>query len=814
MANDIYCRGATDYIMPRARVTNASVRERHEDDVILDCTVAYDGGSDDDTFSLPEEGFPVRIRFYDDRVFRFEFYATPEVSDEVETLPLSEAAFDGPTELTCTTGDNHLLMETSALSVRVGLAEWSFEVRSAEGRSLLTEQRDDDAAKDGVRSHPLGFDAEQTSRWPLKATNAGSSFKLRGDERIFGFGESFTAFEKSGQQVDSWVTQPHGAETPHSYKNVPFFLSSNGYGLLADTYRRVSFDVGSESTISKGVTVDDDNFQFVFFYGPSFKDVLDDYTALTGRPGEVPKWSLGVWMSRLAYQTREELEGVADRLREEEMPCDVLHLDPPWLANNGLCGLNWDREAFPDPEGMIENLHHGGFKLCLWEYPYLLSTTDAFDEARKAGYLVNDEAGKPYLLSRLSWEGVRGGIVDFSNPDAVAWWQARHEHLLEMGVDVFKTDFGEYLPEDAVCADGATGRASRNRQVHRYTRAVHEAMAETRPDRTPLLWARPGWAGGQQYPVHWGGDPNTTFGAMAASLRGGLSLALSGYAFWSADIGGFHGEPSTELYVRWAQFGLLGNSHARFHGTTPREPWAFGEEAFDIVREYARERYRLLPYLYSYAERAPETGIPVMRPLVLEFQNDRGVHGIGDQFMMGENLLLAPVFDPDGYVEVYLPPGRWVDYWSGDTYEGGQTLSLRVDLDEMPVFLRAGTITPTTAPTESVPEGAFEDVTLRVVLEEGNTDAAFEYADGDVAGAIRVRADEDHEALAFGFDAENGCSLAPARFDATVEGVDGVPGTVTVEARDGRAETLARVDADPDAGEWTTDDDGTLTVRF
>jgi alpha-D-xyloside xylohydrolase len=797
--------------MPRATVTSASVRAQHGDGVDLDCTVAYDDAGDEQ-FSLPTGGYPVRIRFYDDRVFRFEFYATPEVSDRVETLPLAEGAFDGPTDLVHAREDGHLRLETPELTVRIGLAEWSFEVESAAGRSLLSEQRDDDAAKDGVRSHPLGFDAEQTNRWPLRATNAGSSFELRGDERLFGLGETFTAFEKRGQRVESWITQPHGAETPHSYKNVPFFLSTRGYGLLADTYRRVSFEVGSESTISNGVTVDDDNFQFVFFGGPSFKRILEDYTALTGRPGEVPKWSLGVWMSRLAYETREELETVADRLREEGMPCDVLHLDPPWLDDDALCGLRWDRDAFPDPEGMIEGFHDEGFKLCLWEYPYLLSTTDAFEEALDEGYLVDDPAGKPYLLARLSWDDVRGGIVDFSNPEAVAWWKDRHEHLLEMGVDAFKTDFGEYLPADAVCADGTTGRASRNRQAHRYTEAVHEAMAEVRPDRTPLLWARPGWAGGQQHPVHWGGDPNTTFEAMAASLRGGLSLALSGYAFWSADIGGFHGEPSTELYVRWAQFGLLGNSHARFHGTTPREPWEFGEKALDIVRKYARERYRLLPYLYSYAERAPETGLPVMRPLVLEFQDDRGVHGIGDQFMIGENLLLAPVFDADGYVDVYLPPGTWVDYWTGETYDGGQTLSLQVDLDEMPAFLRAGSITPRTDPAESVPEDAFEDVTLRVVLGEGA--ATFDYADGDVAGTIR--ADVADGTLAFAFVADEGCTLSPGRFDATVDGVEGLeatPDTVTVEAGDGE-EALERVEADPGAGEWTVAEDGRIRVAF
>jgi alpha-D-xyloside xylohydrolase len=804
--------------MPRARVARATVAREFEDGVALDCDVEYDRG-EVGNFSLPKTGYPIEIRFYDDGVFRFEFHGAPEVRAAHETLPLAEDELGGPSELRIVNDGDTLRLETAELRVHVGLTEWSFHVETVDGRSLLSEQREDDAAKDGARSSPLGFIVEETNRWPLRTTGAGAAFKLRGDERIFGLGEKFTEFEKRGQRVESWVTQPHGAETPHSYKNVPFFLSSRGYGFLADTYRKVDFEVGSDSTVSNEVTVDDDNFQFVFFHGPSFKEILDDYTALTGRPGHVPRWSLGVWMSRLAYETREELEGVTEQLRETGMPCDVVHLDPTWLDGDRLCDLVWDRDAFPDPEGMIDDLHADGFKLSLWENPYVLTITEAYEEARENGYLVRDSGGKPYLLSRLSWSPVRGGIVDFSNPEAVKWWQDRHAHLLEMGVDVFKTDFGEYLPEDAVCFDGTSGRVSRNRQAHRYTEAVHEAMAEARPDRRPLLWARPGWAGGQQFPVHWGGDPNTTFEAMAASLRGGLSLALSGYAFWGADIGGFHGEPSTELYVRWAQFGLLGNSHARFHGTTPREPWHFGDRALEIVREYARERYRLLPYLFSYAERAPETGLPVMRPLVLEFQDDRGVYGIGDQFLVGENLLLAPVFDADGHVEVYLPRGKWVDYWTGDSYEGGQTLSLDVDLEEMPVFLRAGTITPTTEPTESVSEEPFESVELRVLLDDGATDATFEYVDGDVAGTIRATADAAHDTVEFAFDAASGCSLSPERFTATVEGIDGVPETVAVASSDadgdqGEFEPLERVDAQPAAGEWTVDDDGTVSVGF
>jgi len=800
--------------MPRATVAEATVLAERDDGVVLDCEVEYDGG-EVGNFSLPKTGYPVEIRFYNDSVFRFEFYATPELRDGTETLPLNESVWDGPSELDVQQNDGTLVLETADLCVTVELTEWSFRVETVDGRWLLSEQRDDGAAKDGARSQPLGFTAEETNRWPLRTTETGAAFKLQGDERIFGLGEKFTEFEKRGQHVESWVTQPHGTDTTHSYKNVPFFLSSKGYGFLADTYRKVDFDIGSESTVSNEVAVHDDNFQFVFFYGPSFKDIIENYTALSGRPGSIPKWSLGIWMSRLAYQNREELESVATRLRSEEIPSDVLHLDPPWLKDDQLCDLLWDREDFPDPEGMIEQLHDEGFKLSLWENPYLSTSTEAFDEARENGYLVSDPGGKPYMLSRLNWSPTRSSIVDFSNPEAVEWWKDRHAHLLDMGVDAFKTDFGEYLPEDAICHDMTSGKVSRNRQAHRYTETVYEAMAEARPDRRPILWARPGWAGGQQYPIHWGGDPNTTFEAMAASLRGGLSLILSGYAFWGADIGGFHGEPSTELYVRWAQFGLLGNSHARFHGTTPREPWEFGDRALDIVRDYARERYRLLPYLFSYAERAPETGLPVMRPLVLEFQNDRGVQGIGDQFMVGENLLLAPVLTPDGYVDIYLPDGTWVDYWSGERYDGGQTVSREVDLDDMPVFLRAGTITPTMEPTESVPDAAFEAVTLRVPLERGRNDAAFEYADGDVAGTIRLEANETHESLAFGFEPAADGSLSETRFSATVEGVERIPATVTVETEEmGAPETLERVDRNPDAGEWAVTEDETLAVEF
>jgi alpha-D-xyloside xylohydrolase len=793
--------------MPRATVSSVEGYRELADGVALDCVVTHD----DDAvgkYALPERTVPVEIRFYTDSIFRFELHAHPETAAYTDGLDLDEDAVDKEVDVVVAEGDGVLHLTTHRLRLSVGLDEWSFEVTDREGRILLTEQRRDQTAKSETRTQPLGYDEELVNRWPYRATNAGTAFTLRSDEHVLGMGEKFIEFDKRGQRVESWITQPNSSEAEPAYKNVPFYLSTRGYGLLADTTRRVTFDVGASSSVSTRIGVEDDSFQYVFFYGPSFKSILDNYTALTGRPGRVPKWSLGVWMSRLGYQSREELEAVTERLRAEEMPCDVVHLDPPWLADSRLCDLEWDREAFPDPEGMIEDLHDRGFRISLWEYPYLLTRTHSIEEAFEEGYLVDDASGAPYLLGRLSWGGDRGGIVDFSNPDAAAWWKEKHRPLVEMGVDAFKTDFGEYLPEDAVLHNGKSGRAMRNRQAHLYTKTVYEAIEEADPDREPLLWARPGWAGGQQYPVHWGGDPNTTFEAMAASLRGGLSLMLSGYAFWSADIGGFHGEPSTELYIRWAQFGLLGNSHARFHGTTPREPWHFGEEAADIVRRYAEERYRLLPYLYSYAERAHETGLPVMRPLVLEFQSDRAVYDIADQVMLGENVLVAPVLTEDGQVEVYLPDGEWVDYWNGDRYRGGRTLRLVVDLDKMPVFVRCGSIIPTQEPTLHVADGPPESVDLRVVLKrEEETHARFQYVDEatDGAATLRCDADEAHEHVAFSFPDR----LDRGRFGASVENLRRTPETVSADG-----DPLDRVSTDPASGEWTVEDDGSIAVAF
>ncbi|RQG95360.1 TIM-barrel domain-containing protein [Natrarchaeobius chitinivorans] len=788
--------------MPRASLATVNRYDCTDGVVTLECTVDHDHSAEVDKYELPESDAVVTLEFYNPSTFRFEL--SPTADSGAQGVDISPETVSEPTSVDLSERDGDLLVRTDELVVTIGLDEWRFAVDERDGDELLREQHTDLTAKQERRTDPLGFSLERTNRWPYRIDSTSGSFTLFPDEHIYGFGEKFTEFDKRGQLIESWITQPNGAETERSYKNVPFFVSTRGYGLLVDTVKRTTFDVGHTSSVSKEITVDDESLAFVFCHGPSFKDVLQTYTGLTGRPGSVPKWSLGIWMSRLGYQNRDELEGVADEIRSREFPCDVFNLDPPWLRPEHLCDLVWDEESFPDPEGMIDDLHDDGFKLCLWEYPYLLSQTDAFDEAYENGYLVSNSDGEPYLLTRLSWASDRGGIVDFTNPDAREWWKDKHAKLLDMGVDAFKTDFGEYLPTDAITSDGRSGSAVRNEYSLLYTGTVHEAMVEAGVD--PLLWARPGWTGGQQYPVHWGGDPNTTFESMAASLRGGLSISLSGYGFWSCDIGGFHGEPSPELYVRWAQFGLLGLSHARFHGTTPREPWEYGEEAAEIVTRYARERYRLIPYLHRLSIEASETGIPVLRPLVLEFQDDRAVYGEQTQLMLGDSLLVAPVLSSTDERDVYLPPGEWVDYWTGERYDGSQTVTVDAPLETMPVFQRSETAIPTREPTQWVDETPADRVTLRTVLDaDGDTDCETTVYETDPEGtAVSISSASGGDAIDVDVDG------TPADFGVTIHAVADAPDEISCNGTG-----LERVPDDPESGQWSYDEEAeTVTALF
>ncbi|WP_324760462.1 alpha-xylosidase [Haloarcula montana] len=779
--------------MTSERITVAAVSEYEVDGqtVRFDCEI-------DAPEPVTDRTVPVTLTVYDPRTFRFELLANPETHTDSEYPPVETDAVETDVALDIAESDGTLTVDTGALSITVGLDEWSFAVVDADtGETVFEEQRADPDVFGRQRVDALGFTQEEINHNPRRVDRTGTSFRLSPDEKIYGAGEQFVEFDRRGRELDLWHQEPLGTETERAYKNIPFHLSTNGYGLLLDTTARVHYDFGKTSTASGTMSVADDDFSFVFFYGPEFRDILQRYTAVTGRPSRPPKWSFGTWMSRLGYESREELEAVAARLREEEIPSDVLHLDPFWMRANKSTDLEWDTEQFPDPEGMIAELREDDFRLSLWEHPHVPVGTEAFDEGVSEGYFVTDGTGDAYVMDNTCQGDYRGALVDFTDPDAVEWWKAKHHRLLEQGVAVFKTDYGEYVPEDAVFANGRSGKTMHNLYPYLYNEAVYEAVGEVNGPEEAVVWGRSAWTGSQAFPMHWGGDPQTSWNGMSAALRGGLSASLSGIAFWSHDIGGFRGTPDDDVYTRWAQFGLL-SSNSRCHGTTPREPWEFGEQALDIFREYARLRYRLLPYLYTYAEVAARTGLPVVRPLVLEYQDDPTVHRMDTQYLLGEDLLVAPVFEDSGTRSVYLPEGEWRDYWTGQRHEGGRTVDVDVSIDEMPVFVRAGSVLPEREPTQSVQPGTPAELELDATLADGHAAGRFYDADADALVEFTVEAGGDTLSVDLG-------ACTADRVTVTVR--DAAPETVVVDG-----ETLQSVDDDPDAGTWTDTGTGVTIV--
>ncbi|WP_276274030.1 alpha-xylosidase [Haloarcula litorea] len=739
---------------------------------------------------------PVELTFYDPRTFRFELQANPEVPDVGEYPDLDTDAVASDLDLTVAERDGTLTVETGVLTVEVGLDEWTFRVLDGD-ETVFEEQRDDPDVFGRPRVGPLGFAQEEINHNPRRVSETATSFGLAPDEKIYGAGEQFVEFDRRGRELDLWHEEPLGTETERAYKNIPFYLSTRGYGLLLDTTNRVRFDFGKRSTASGTMSVDDDTLSFLFFYGPEFRDVLQRYTAVTGRPSRPPKWSFGTWMSRLGYESREELEDVATRLRDERIPSDVLHLDPFWMRDRSSTDLEWDTDQFQDPEGMIENLHAEQFRLSLWEHPHVPVGSDAFEHCVEEGYFVTDGTGAPYVMDNTCQGDYRGAMVDFTDPDAVEWWKDKHRRLLDQGVDVFKTDYGEYVPEDAVFANGQSGKSMHNLYPYLYNKAVYEAVGEVNGPDEALVWGRSAWTGSQRFPMHWGGDPQTSWNGMAAALRGGLSASLSGIAFWSHDIGGFRGTPSDPLYVRWAQFGLL-SSNARCHGTTPREPWAFGEEAVEIFREYAEVRYSLLPYIYTYAEVAARTGLPVVRPLVLEYQDDPTVHRLDTQYLLGEDVLVAPVFTDSGERSVYLPDGEWRDYWTDDRYEGGRTVDVDVALADLPLFLRAGSVVPRREPTQSVRAGTPRELELVATLDGGAAEGRFYDADADELVTVELTSDGGTLAVDLG-------DVSAEQVTIAVDGAE--PDMVVVDG-----DEAVRTDDAPGSGEWRATDEGCVIV--
>ncbi|KXK61215.1 alpha-xylosidase [Micromonospora rosaria] len=511
-------------------------------------------------------------------------------------------------------------------------------------------------------------------------------------ETIYGLGERFGAYVKNGQAVDIWNADG-GTASEQAYKNVPFYLSSAGYGVFVDHPEHVSFEVGSEVVSQTQFSVEGQSLTYYLIDGPTPKDVLRRYTALTGRPARVPAWSYGLWLSTsftTSYDEKTVTEFI-DGMAERNLPLSVFHFDCFWMRQFHWVDFVWDPATFPDPEGMLRRLHERGLKVCVWINPYIAQRSYLFEEGRQAGYLVRNPDGSVW-----QWDKWQAGmaLVDFTNPDAVAWYAGKLKVLLDMGVDCFKTDFGERIPTDVLWHDGSDPQRMHNYYSYLYNKVVFELLEAERGRGEAVLFARSATAGGQQFPVHWGGDCESTFVAMAESLRGGLSLAASGFGYWSHDIGGFEGTPDPAVFKRWIAFGLL-SSHSRLHGSgSYRVPWAYDEEAVDVLRHFTRLKLGLMPYLAAAADEAHREGLPMMRPMVLEFPDDPTAAYLDRQYMLGPDVLVAPVMSADGVVTYYVPAGTWTHLVSGARVHGPGWFTEKHAFDSLPVLARPGAVIP------------------------------------------------------------------------------------------------------------------------
>ncbi|WP_336640802.1 alpha-xylosidase [Microbacterium sp. USHLN272] len=534
--------------------------------------------------------------------------------------------------------------------------------------------------------------ARQGGGMPAASVFVHEQLDLGVGEQIYGLGERFGPLVKNGQTVDVWNADG-GTSSEQAYKNVPFHLSSRGYGVLVNDPGHVSYEIGSEAVERVQFSVSGEQLEYFVIAGPTPKDVLGRYTALTGRPPVVPAWSYGLWLSTSFTTDYDEqtVNSFLDEMAARELPVSVFHFDCFWMREFNWCDFEWDPRVFPDPEGMLGRLHDKDLRVCVWINPYIAQRSPLFREAADQGFLVKRADGSVWQWDL--WQAGMG-LVDFTNPEATAWYQSKLRALVAQGVDCFKTDFGERIPTDVVWADGADPERMHNLYTDLYNRAVYDVLTEARGEGDAVLFARSATAGGQSMPVHWGGDSTSTYTSMAETLRGGLSLALSGFAFWSHDIGGFEGMPDAGVYKRWTAFGLLG-SHSRFHGSSSyRVPWAFDDEAVEVTRRFTHLKMRLMPYLYAQGLDAAATGVPLMRPMVLEFPDDPATAYLDRQYMLGSDLLVAPVFTEDGEVEFYLPAGEWTSLLTGETVTGGGWRRERHGFDSLPLYVRPGTVLP------------------------------------------------------------------------------------------------------------------------
>ncbi|HEV3471179.1 MAG TPA: TIM-barrel domain-containing protein [Pyrinomonadaceae bacterium] len=643
-----------------------------------------------------DPALPFSVTFVSPRTVRLRFATRPGPFGDGQSLMLAGTpARDASWRVEQT--DKDVTYTSAAGRVRIVKEPWHVEFYDKDGRLLTRTQNFGDPAT-YFTPVPFSFVRRATDL----AHRTAATFQLAHDEKIFGTGESFTRLDKRGQKVNAWTRDAMGAQNELMYKPVPFFLSSRGYGMFFHTSTPVTFDFGKTFDQHNAVYTADEQLDiFVFLGGP--KDILSEYTALTGRSPVPPLWSFGFWMSRITYKAEDEVRDVAAKLRRHRVPADVIHLDTGWFETDWRSNFEFSRTRFRDPARMISDLRKQGFRVSLWQYTYFTPKNELFREIVSKNYHVRSESGgAPF----------EDAVLDMSNPEAVRWYQSKLAALLKMGVGAIKVDFGEGAPPTGLYASGRTGLYEHNLYPLRYNKAVADITREVTGEN--IIWARSAWAGSQRYPLHWGGDAENTDSAMAAQLRGGLSFGLSGFTYWSHDAGGFVRRAPRDLYRRWLAWAVL-TSHTRAHGEPPREPWEYDEALTEDFRRALGLKYSLMPYILAQAKDSSARGFPVLRTLFFEFPGDPTSWAIEDEYMFGSDLLVAPLMDEGSEGRaVYLPPGAWIDYQTGKAYRGAQWHDIEAGQIPVVLLVRDHAVIPHVRVAQSTDEIDWANVELRV----------------------------------------------------------------------------------------------------
>ena len=613
----------------------------------------------------------MKLRFVSPRTLRITMFTSPiepsvdEADDVMFAHPVStdKGAWKGSATA------EGIVYRSAYGSIEIQRFPWRIIVKDANGRILTQTRHVSDNDSTQIKLLPFSF----IKRGSDNSRSINPVFSVAPGEHIYGCGESFTKLDKVGQKVHLFVTDPQGPESDGQYKPVPFFFSNRGYGIFMHTAAPVTCDFGASYIGATRLFMADETMDFFVFLGEP-KDILNEYTEITGKSPMLPLWTFGTWMSRITYFSQEEGLDIAQKLRQHRIPSDVIHFDTGWFDVDWQCDYEFSKRRFKNPVAMLKRMREMGFHTCLWQLPYFTPKNRYFKELVDGGLCVKNANGTlPY----------EDAVLDLSNEKTVAWYQDKIGGLILQGVDAIKCDFGEAAPLNGWYASGRSGLYEHNLYPVRYNKALFEGIARYKQQREgkseaadeAVIWARSAWAGSQRYPLHWGGDAATTNIGMLGDLRGGLSFGLSGFSFWSHDMGGFVTASPEDIYRRWLPFGFL-SSHTRAHGAPPTEPWLISESFTDAFRECAELKYQLMPYVYAQAKDCSEKGLPMVRALFVEFPKDAGTWLVEDEYMFGSQMLVAPLLESGTSRQVYLPQGKWIDYQSGAVYEGGyQTLT-------------------------------------------------------------------------------------------------------------------------------------------